>query len=102
VVAVDRGPPHVGATGWLFHLDAPNLLLTSLRPASDGADAVLARLLESGGFGASAALRCVRNPTRALVLDGRGNVQFDANLQEDAVLFDVAGNDLAHLRVEFS
>src|SRR6185312_16030653 len=33
-VAITRqGPPHVGAEGWLFHLDAPNLLLSSLRLA---------------------------------------------------------------------
>ena len=32
VTATTQGPPHVGADGWLFHLDAPNLLLTSLRP----------------------------------------------------------------------
>ena len=24
---VPHGPPHVGPAGWLFHLDAPNLLL---------------------------------------------------------------------------
>ena len=36
VVETGMGPPHVGATGWLFHLDAPNLVLTSLRPAADG------------------------------------------------------------------
>ncbi len=33
VTATTQGPPHVGAEGWLFHLDAPNLLLTSFRPA---------------------------------------------------------------------
>jgi hypothetical protein len=38
VVPAAKGPPHVGATGWLFHLDAPNLMLTSLRPLPNGAD----------------------------------------------------------------
>ena len=32
LVPTMKGPPHIGATGWLFHLDAPNLLLTTLRP----------------------------------------------------------------------
>ena len=63
------GPPHVGAVGWLFHLDAPNLVLTSLRPAADGADAVTARLLEVGGFGGQAQWRCVRDPKQARLLD---------------------------------
>jgi hypothetical protein len=34
VIPVDRGPPHVGQEGWLFHLDAPNLLLGGLRLAT--------------------------------------------------------------------
>jgi len=41
-VPTSKGPPHIGATGWLFHLDAPNVLLTSLRPALDGSDAIFA------------------------------------------------------------
>ena len=69
VVAVDRGPPHVGATGWLFHLDAPNVSLLSLRPAGPGLDAVVARLLETGGQTNQAAWRCVRDPVRSALLD---------------------------------
>ena len=65
VVETSMGPPHVGAVGWLFHLDAPNLVLTSLRPAPDGADAVTARMLEVGGFGGQAQWRCVRDPKQA-------------------------------------
>ncbi len=36
VVETGKGPPHVGAAGWLFHLDAPNLVLSSLRPRPTG------------------------------------------------------------------
>ncbi len=72
VVETGKGPPHVGAAGWLFHLDAPNLVLSSLRPAPDGADAVTARLLEVSGVGAQAQWRCVRDPKSARLLDGRG------------------------------
>jgi hypothetical protein len=102
VVPTDRGPPHVGATGWLFHLDASNLLLTSLRPAEEGADAVVARLLECGGFGGPAELRCVRDPARAALLDARGESLTDATTQGDAVQLEVPANDLVHLRIEFS
>jgi alpha-mannosidase len=101
VVPTDSGPPHVGSTGWLFHLDAPNVLLSSLRPAVDGADAVVARLLECGGFGGPAELRCVRDPQRALVEDMRANVLYDATTQGDAVQLEMASNDLVQLRVEF-
>jgi alpha-mannosidase len=101
VVSTDRGPPHVGATGWLFHLDAPNLMLTTLRPASDGADAVTATLLECGFGGGSAALRCARNPQRAFLTDSRGEVLSDLPVEGDSVLLDFVRNDLMQLRVEF-
>jgi hypothetical protein len=102
VTATTQGPPHVGADGWLFHLDAPNLLMTSLRPAGDSEAAIVARLLECGGFGGQAELRCVRDPKRAMLLDGRGTPLMDAATQGDAVLLDVAQHDLVQLRVEFN
>jgi hypothetical protein len=101
VVSVDRGPPHVGATGWLFHLDAPNLVLTSLRPAAGGADALTARLLECGGHGGPAELRCARDPRRAEIQDARGETVLEAATEGDAVQLEAAGYDLVHLRVEF-
>jgi hypothetical protein len=102
VVETSKGAPHVGATGWLFHLDSPNLLLTSLRPAAGGADAVTARLVEVAGHDGPAQLRCARDPRRAALLDGRGNQLLDASLSGDAVLPDVSRYDLLQLRVEFS
>jgi hypothetical protein len=101
-VPTAKGPPHVGAAGWLFHLDAPNLLLTSVRPAPDGADGMMLRLLETSVHGGSAEFRCVRNPIRAAFQDTRGNAQFDVSTSDDAVVFDVAACDLTQLRVDFS
>jgi hypothetical protein len=102
VAATAQGPPHVGADGWLFHLDAPNLLLTSLRPATDHPSALVARLLECSGFAAQAELRCVRDPQRAVLLDALGTPQMELAAQGDAVSLEVARYDLAQLRVEFS
>jgi hypothetical protein len=101
LVATTKGPPHVGAAGWLFHLDAPNLLLTGLRPAPDGADAVTARLLECASYGGQAELRCPRDPQRAVLLDSRGEVLMEASTSGDAAAFEVAAGDLVQLRVEF-
>ncbi len=100
-VPVDRGPPPVGAAGWLFHLDAPNLMLTALRPDPGGADAVTARLLECGFAGGQAGLRCPRDPRRALLLDARGEALSDLPVEGDTVQLDVRRNELAHVRVEF-
>jgi len=107
VTATIQGPPHVGSEGWLFHLDAPNLLLTGLRPAlaaegSGEATAILARLVEIGGFGGQAELRCVRDPKRAVLLDSLGTPQMEVSTHGDAVHLDVARHDLVQLRVDLS
>jgi alpha-mannosidase len=105
VAATTQGPPHIGAEGWLFHLDAPNLLLASLRPTrtsdeSESAIGVVARLLEIGGFGGQAELRCVRDPRRAMLVDALDSPQMDVATQGDAVLLDIARHDLLRLRVD--
>ena len=81
VVPTTKGPPHIGSSGWLFHLDSPHLLLSQMRPAkSDGAvqrnaaaasttRCVTARMLECGGHSGQAEFRCVRHPPRAAVLN---------------------------------
>src|SRR5262249_3373777 len=101
VVATEKGPPHVGASGWLFHLDRPNLLLTSFRPATDGADAVVARLLEGAVYHSQAVLRCVRNPKRAVFVDALDMSLLDANVEGDAATFEASAGDLVRLRLEF-
>jgi hypothetical protein len=101
VVPVAKGPPHVGAAGWLFHLDAPNLVLSSFRPAPAGADAVVARLLECSAQMAQAEFRCARDPRGAALLDAQGALLSEASISGDAAQFDVAAGDLVHLRVEF-
>ncbi len=101
LVPTTKGPPHVGAAGWLFHLDAPNLLVTGLRPAPGGADAVLARMLECGLHNTQAELRCVRDPKRAYFLDARGDALMETGTSGDAVVFEVPPGDLARMRVEF-
>jgi hypothetical protein len=113
VCPVDRGPPHVGPVGWLFHLDAAGVLLTSLRPgvsepapathsAGGGGDAVTARLLECTGQSLTAQWRCVRNPRRALLLDARGICLREVTLQGDAVLFEIAPGEWLQLQAEFT
>ncbi len=102
LVPAPKGPPHVGATGWLFHLDMPNIALLGMRPATEGADAVVARLQEISARGAHAEFRCARDPRRAVIQNARGEIQMEANVSGDAVLFEMGQGDLTYLRVEFS
>jgi hypothetical protein len=105
VVPTSKGPPHIGPSGWLFHVDAPNLLMTHLRPV-DGASAearsIEAHFLETTGFGGTAEFRCVRNPTSAAVLDGEGTPAISLPLAADAIRVDFSANDLLNVRVDFS
>jgi hypothetical protein len=121
VLATDKGPPHIGATGWLFHLDTANLLLLGMRPggreqhepnysgvappgepAVDQSDAVTARLLECAALSSQAEFRCVRNPRRAVLLDARGSRLLELSVNGDAVPFEVTPGDFVQLQAEFS
>jgi hypothetical protein len=101
-LSVVKGPPHVGASGWLFHLDAPHLLLTSMRPAPMGADGVVARVLECGQVGGEAEFRCPRDPLRAEFGDARGESRRPADLAGDAVRFEIAPGGFLEVRVDFA
>jgi hypothetical protein len=104
VVPTAKGPPHVGASGWLFHLDSPNLVMTGLRPAKPGegaASAMMMRLIECTTFGGASELRCVRNPLRAVSLDAAGNTLTELSVNGDAVSLDVLSSDMQLVRVDF-
>jgi hypothetical protein len=110
-VATSKGAPHIGATGWLFHLDAPNLLLSRMVPGGlerneEGtphkSNAITARLLECASHSGQAEFRCVKNPTRAVVLDAKGSYLVEANVSGDAVFLEVSPSDLVQVQVEFS
>jgi hypothetical protein len=112
IVPTTKGPPHIGAKGWLFHLDAPNLLLTGMRPGGmeapidgeeprDRFDAVTVRMLECASYHSHAELRCARDPQRVALLDARGNPLTEGMISGDAAGFDVAPGDLVQLQVEF-
>ena len=113
VVPTTKGPPHIGAKGWLFHLDASNLVLTRLMPgglelpqegaaAANKTDAVTARLLECSGFSTAAEMRCVRNPLRVALLDARGQLLVDGTYSGDAALFHVGPGEFVQVQVQFS
>jgi hypothetical protein len=63
---------------------------------------VTVRLLECGLGSGAAQLRCARDPRRAFLIDSRGQTLTDLPIEGDAVLLDVARNDLIQVRVEFS
>ena len=102
IIATKNGPPHVGASGWLFHLDAANLLLSHMKPLPDGADGVTARFLEVANHLSAADFRCARDPKQALMVDGKGATILETTLNGDAVALETAACDLVQVKVVFS
>ena len=100
-VPVEKGPPHIGATGWLTHLDAPNLLLTSFRPVA-GRNAIVVRLQETAGVAGAATLRFARNPVAAEILEPDGTTMMPLTIDGDAVLFETAAHEWTEMRVDFA
>jgi hypothetical protein len=101
VIDVANGPPHIGAVGWLFYLDATNLLLTSLEAAPEG-DAVIAHILETHTEGGQAELRCPRNPVQAELINLNGEQQQHCRIDGDSVGFDFGPGELIILRIAFA
>jgi hypothetical protein len=113
VVPTVKGPPHIGASGWLFHIDMPNLLISRLLPGKreiraednpptgEPEDAITAQILECTGNSGHAEFRCVRNPKRAVLLSGNGHFLTDAGINGDAVFLEVSPSDWVQLQVEF-
>jgi hypothetical protein len=101
IVPTAKGPPHVGQSGWLFHLDASNLLLSSMRFESSGAGAVVARLQECSMNAGQAELRCPRKPTRAALVNALGESIQELTIAGDAVQFDAPSGDLLQVKLEF-
>ncbi len=102
VIPTRKGPPHVGASGWLFHLDVPNLLMSSFRPAPEGGDGVVARFMECADHSGSAELRCVRNPLRVQSLDGLGQALAELRMEEDTAHLDYLASELFQVQIDFS
>jgi hypothetical protein len=101
LVPTTKGPPHIGDSGWLFHLDVPNLLLTSMRPDAAEGDAIVARIQECTTQPTQAELRCARNPHRAAIVNALGDELQEATIHDDAAVFDVQAGDMVNLRVDF-
>lgn len=102
LLPVPKGPPHIGAVGWFFHLSAPNLALTSIRPDLNTLDAVVVRLLECRGVATQAELHCPRNPTRATVVDELDVIQEELSVQGDGMELYFAPTEMKRIRIEFS
>lgn len=104
VVRTEKGPPHIGASGWLAHVDLPSLIVTSLRPVEPGSGftrAVAATLMETVGFGGAAELRFARDPHGAAQIDGSGKELQPLVLNGDALPLEFSANETIRVRADW-
>jgi hypothetical protein len=105
VVFTEKGPPPVGPSGWLGHLDLPSLLLTELRPADPGPGtvrAVTARFVECSGYGGTADLQFARDAAKAELIDGEGNPLTELSLSDGAVPLEFSAGETFRVKVEWA
>ncbi len=104
VVFTEKGAPAVGTSGWLAHVDMPNLLLMSLRPceASEGSSrAVAGSLIETAGFSGAAELKFARDPNTAALIDGMGNVLQPLAMTGDAIPLEYSAGETLRVKAEW-
>ncbi|VTR91495.1 glycoside hydrolase : Uncharacterized protein OS=Planctomyces maris DSM 8797 GN=PM8797T_30352 PE=4 SV=1 [Gemmata massiliana] len=104
VVFTEKGPPAIGAAGWLAHIDMPSLLLMSLRPCdpSEGANrAITGSLIETAGFSGAADLRFARDPNTAALVDGMGNVLQPLAMNGDAIPLEYSAGETLRVKAEW-
>lgn len=101
IVETSKGPPHIGAVGWLGNIDLPSLLLTSLRPVGESR-VIEARLLETAGFAGSAELRFARDPVQAKLVDLMGEPLQDCTIVQGAIPLEFSAGEVVTVRAEYS
>jgi alpha-mannosidase len=104
VVSTEKGPPHIGSSGWLAHVDMPSLLVTSLRPVEAGEGmnrAVSGTLIETVGFGGASELRFARDPKQASLVDGTGKPLQPITMNGDAIPVEYSAGETLRVKVEW-
>jgi alpha-mannosidase len=97
--------PRPGAEkGWLFHIDAKNVIATHWSPVVHGQSITgfRVRLQELAGRGTSVTLRSFRNVARARHIDLRGEAAENLSVEEDRIRFDLGGHELFELEANWT
>jgi alpha-mannosidase len=103
-VLPDLHPPPRGVnSGWFFHLDAKNVAVTHWSPLIDAGRVVgfRARLLELGGQGVSAHLRCFRAVSSARRVDFLGEQIEQLSVEADRIRIDLGSHEFLEIEARW-
>jgi alpha-mannosidase len=100
--AASRGEPEPGVrSGWFFHVDARNVVVTSVTPLGAERPGVRLRAFETAGRYTRAKLRCVHNVTEARMTNFRGQRLATLDHTGDTVPLDLAPHEITQIELEF-
>ena len=101
-----RDVPGVDQTrsGWLFHFDARNVLVTGCQPLleSDRLVGVRFHVVETDGRSSSVRLRCFRLLSSARKVDASGQTVSACDVEDDQVRFALAAHELTDIEACFA
>lgn len=94
-------PPHSGPSGWLFHIDARNVIATEWEPIAKEAGVVgfRARLLETCGRATRTKLSSFRPIRSAQPMDFLGSARGDCQLDEGRVQLELGASEWVEIEV---
>jgi alpha-mannosidase len=101
---VERACPPTTSTGWLFHVDARNVIATAWMPlASEGrVEGFYVRLLETEGRRAETVLRCFRAVQSARRVDFAQQPPVELPVQDDRVKLELGPHQFVGIEARFA
>jgi alpha-mannosidase len=99
LIVPETASPTSGASGWLFHIDARNVVATHWEPVLEGATVTgfRVRLLETAGRPANLTLSAFRPMKAAEQVDFRGEKVSDCTVAEGKIRLDLAAHGWTEL-----
>lgn len=103
-VVNETAAPLANPSGWLFHIDARNVVSTAWEPiVEDGRLAgFAARLLETEGRNTCAHLRCFRSVAQAETTDFLGQDRDDLTVENDRITIDLAAYEWVQIEARWN
>ena len=102
-ILTDVGPAPAVRSGWLFHLNAKNVVATAWEPIYDGKQlrGVRARLAETENRDVNLTLQCFCQVAQARKVDFLGEQAEDLNVDGDRVTVPTKGHEWMQIEIDF-
>jgi alpha-mannosidase len=93
--------PVTGVAAWLYHLDAPSILVLDISKLPGSDESVIVRLFETFGYATEATLFCPRTLKAAVVVNSWGDELQTLSTQGDAVSLRLGCYEFQQVRLDF-